>query len=72
VCSNITLKQLNVAWFPVLVINHFIPHNNGECNSVVSISMFLFRPISQSMHIFANIVTQNMLHCLDAVIVFMY
>ena len=45
-CSNITSRQLNVTLFLVVVLNDFNPHNNdGECNSVVCINMFLYRPI---------------------------
>jgi hypothetical protein len=73
VCNNITSSLLNGALFLVVMINHFNPHNNdGECNSVFCIHMFLFTPISQSMHICANTVTQNMLPCPAAVFVFVY
>ena len=72
-CSYITSKQFNVALLLVVMMNHFNPRNNtGECNSVVCLNMFLFRHISRSMHICANIITQNMLPCPAAVIVFMY
>jgi len=57
-CNNITSKQFNVALLLVVMMDRFNPRNNtGECNSFVCINVFLFRPISRSMHICANIVT---------------